>query len=518
MARLRALVATLVLFLAFPHNVRGDNNASAELTKLPSCGLDCFTATVPNTTCSPADLSCVCTDSTFQPLASQCVQSRCTVREAFEIKKIEDEACDRPTRSRKGILLIPLAAEIPAWACPWVHLYSRLTTSNRLEVDDWITIIVGVCGYSFAFTPSNRVNRKLTNCLGSIQRIHGARTIRYVDYSAEYLLICGTAFANTIGTLVGQRSFGVDIWTLDPDALTMSFKLFYVNESLYVVTLCLCKVSILFLYLRMFPSQQFRSAVYGALLLTILPTFVIMFLQIFQCIPIAYIWEGWQKPDYVGYCLNLNHLAFISAGFSIVQDLVILILPLPSLFQLTINIRDKIGLVFIFSLGLFATAISCLRTLYIIKFDRSNTNPTWEYVDLIVWTGLEVAVAVIVACLPAIWVLLKRYVPWLSGSDRSGYIKTPSRTDVDSVGTRRPITKGDIRHMVMLHDNHDGEEDGARAELAPPPSAAHPAKKIRKLPDFGLWYFGYESAKEHRYEHNWVGFIEPLRNQSFLRA
>jgi hypothetical protein len=198
-----------------------------------------------------------------------------------------------------------------------------------------------------------------------------------------------------------------------------------------------------------------------------------MFLQIFQCIPIAYIWEGWQKPDYVGYCLNLNHLTFISTGFSIVQDLVILILPLPSLFQLKINIRDKIGLVFMFSLGLFATAISCLRTLYIIEFDRSNTNPTWEYVDLIIWTGLEVAVAVIVACLPAIWVFLKRSVPCLSGSDRSGYIKTPSRTDVDSIGTRRPITKGDIRHLVMLHDNRDREEDGARAELAPPPSAAH---------------------------------------------
>lgn len=245
------------------------------------------------------------------------------------------------------------------------------------------------------------------------------------------------------------------------------------NGTLYLVTLCLCKVSILFFYLRIFPSQKFRLVVNGALLLTILPTFVIMFLQIFQCIPIAYIWEGWQNPDYVGYCLNLNHLTFISTGFSIVQDLVILILPLPSLFKLNINIRDKIGLVFMFSLGLFATAISCLRTLYIINFDRSNTNPTWEYVDLIVWTGLEVAVTVIVACLPAIWVLLKRSVPWLSGSDRSGYIKTPSKTDVDSVGTRRPITKGDIRHMVMLHDNHDGEEDGARAELAPPPAAAH---------------------------------------------
>ncbi|CAH0044310.1 unnamed protein product [Clonostachys solani] len=393
-------------------------------------------------------------------------------KQVYEINKIEDEACDRPTRSRKGFLLIPLAAEIPAWACPWIQLYSRLTTSNRLEIDDWIVMAVGAL------------------------------------YSAFLVL----------GQYVGQRSFGVDIWTLDPDALTMSFKLFYVNESFYVVTLCLCKVSILFLYLRIFPSQQFRLAVNGALLLTILPTVVIMFLQIFQCIPIAYIWEGWQKPNYVGYCLNLNHLTFISTGFSIVQDLVILILPLPSLFQLNIKIRDKIGLVFMFSLGLFVTAISCLRTLYIIKFDRSNTNPTWEYVDLIVWTGLEVAVTIIVACVPAIWVLLKRSVPWLAGSGGSGYMKTGSGTDIDPVGQKKPITKGDIRHMVLLHDNHDGKEGGAMAELAPPPPAAHSAKKIWKLPDFGLWYFGYESAKEHWYEHDWVAFIELPRKQSFLKA
>ncbi|VUC29823.1 unnamed protein product [Clonostachys rosea] len=427
MARLRAIVTALILFFAFPRRVRGEDDSLAELTKLPSCGLDCFTTSIQNSTCGPTDLSCACSDSTFQTLVSECVQSKCTVREAFEIKKIEDEACDRPTRSRKGFLLIPLAAEIPAWACPWVHIYSRLTTSTRLKVEDWIIVVIGAL------------------------------------YSAFMVL----------GQYVGQRSFGVDIWTLDPDALTMSFKLFYVTESFYIVTLCLCKVFMLLFYLRVFPSQRFHSAVYGVLLFTILPTFVILFLQIFQCIPIAYIWEGWQKPGYVGYCLNINYLAFVSTGFSILQDLAILILPFPSLFQLDITIRAKIGLAFMFSLGLFATAISCLRTLYIIEFDHSNTNPTWEYVDLLVWTGLEVAVAVIIACLPAIWVLLKRSVPWLADSRNNGYIKTSSGTDCDSAGKKKPITKGQIRHMVMLQDNLDGQSDGAMSELAPPPSAAH---------------------------------------------
>lgn len=72
--------------------------------------------------------------------------------------------------------------------------------------------------------PRTEVDHKLTSCVGTVQRIHGTRTIRYVAYSVSHFLTGRTAFAHIIGSLVSQKAFGVDIWTLDPDALTMSFK------------------------------------------------------------------------------------------------------------------------------------------------------------------------------------------------------------------------------------------------------------------------------------------------------
>ena len=57
-----------------------------------------------------------------------------------------------------------------------------------------------------------------------------------------------------------------------------------------------------------------------------------------------------------------------------------------------------------FSLGLFVTVVSCIRFRFVVKFMRS-TNPTWDYTDLLLWSAVEVNVAIIVPCLPAIRLL-----------------------------------------------------------------------------------------------------------------
>ncbi|CAH0046672.1 unnamed protein product [Clonostachys solani] len=77
--------------------------------------------------------------------------------------------------------------------------------------------------------------------------------------------------------------------------------------------------------------------------------------------------------------------------------------------------KEKFGIFVMFSLGIFITITSCIRLQYISRFGLS-VNPTWDYTETIVWTGIELSVSIIVVCLPAMRKLTKRFIPWLAST------------------------------------------------------------------------------------------------------
>ncbi|OIW23035.1 hypothetical protein CONLIGDRAFT_550013, partial [Coniochaeta ligniaria NRRL 30616] len=191
--------------------------------------------------------------------------------------------------------------------------------------------------------------------------------------------------------------------------------LFFIAESMYLAIITLTKISILFFYLRIFPNPGFRAACYIIMTWVSITGIVFLAMQIFQCIPIAYSWEGWKGTYGQHRCVNINTLAFTAAGISIAQDVVILALPLPLLARLQVSWRSKLEVMVMFSLGIFIVITSCIRLRSIVYFARSS-NPTWDYTDALIWTGLEAAVSIIVVSLPAIRVLVTRISPKLLAS------------------------------------------------------------------------------------------------------
>ncbi|KAG7136444.1 hypothetical protein HYQ45_005996 [Verticillium longisporum] len=291
-----------------------------------------------------------------------------------QVARVEAEACQRPVRSRKSDLLVPLIIEVPAWFSVWLRLYSRYSIVHRFEADDWIMLVCVIMNTPFLI----------------------------------------------LGQHIGISCFGVDIWTVDADDLTQCLKLFYIDESFYVICLSLAKLSILCFFLRIFPNRVFRIITYSVMIFIGMSTTVFVFLQIFQCSPIEYNWLGWKGTFGSFRCLNVNTLVYTAAGFSIAQDVIILVLPLPLLFGLNMSWRSKVGIVIMFSLGVFILITSCIRLQYIVHFARS-TNPTWDYTDTLIWTGLEVSVSLLVTSLPAIRMLVNRVVPDVLGTLTSKY-------------------------------------------------------------------------------------------------
>ncbi|KAK9792806.1 putative G-protein coupled receptors family 1 profile domain-containing protein [Seiridium cardinale] len=359
----------------------------------------------------------------FAAAASVCVAMNCSVIDALTVQRVEAEACGVPVRSRRNDFWGLFPVEVITLLCALMRLYSRYADGIAYAWDDYI--MVAILPVWLGFT------------------------------------LCGAIARFT--------AFGVDLYTIsDPNTITSGLKLFYICETFYFVTLGLCKMMVLSFYLRIFPNTKFRLAAYAIMLYVAIFTLVALFLQIFQCFPVASIWEGW-RGDFGEYqCFDVNLMTVVVAANLIGQDVAILLLPLPLLLQLNISWKKRGSIILLFSLGIFVVITSSIRLQYIVIMAKS-TNPTYDYTDVIIWTGLEVDISVIVACLPAIRSYLSGRIKFLastkegSGSPNDNCnstkaTRTPRKTaqmHLSSIAPKR-VMETDHESQIELGDKNMG--------------------------------------------------------------
>lgn len=92
---------------------------------------------------------------------------------------------------------------------------------------------------------------------------------------------------------------------------------------------------------------------------------------IFQCLPVRAAWDYTLRPPPLGTgsakCYSddtFRDLGLVNSAFNLASDVLFAALPVPLIMQLTLNIRVKISLILILSLGWFACAgKSCMYEL-----------------------------------------------------------------------------------------------------------------------------------------------------------
>jgi hypothetical protein len=120
-----------------------------------------------------------------------------------------------------------------------------------------------------------------------------------------------------------------------------------VSQILYVVVQNSTKISILLLFLRIFPDKRFRlitKICIGWIICHATAFFVSVTLQ---CVPPSAIWN----PNIKGKCLNPTAEVFAGAALSIFEDIVIILLPVRELIGLNLTTRKKLAVIFMFALG-----------------------------------------------------------------------------------------------------------------------------------------------------------------------
>ncbi|KAI5361336.1 putative extracellular membrane protein, CFEM [Septoria linicola] len=354
------------------------------LPTLSTCSLQCLVAALPASGCTGlTDTACLCASVPFAEAGATCLAANCTVVESLEARRFSAINCKEPIRDQ-----------------------------------GWLTRNVSWAMFALAtFGTFARVFSRM--------RRFGGTGFGWDDYTillGWLILIPSDAILDVMVT----EGLGQDIWMLpDPNyQISEILKLFYVSEWTYIIELTVTKVSILLLYLRMWPetrpdSRWFRRSC--LLLIGIMTLFVLLCMVVLGlgCQPLEFFWLRWDGI-HQGYCINQNALIFSTAGLTIAFDVACIILPLPRLIALEIPTRKKIAVLVTFALGGFVTICSIIRLRTLVQWGNA-TNVTLYYNPIAIWSNVELNLGVLCACIPATAGLLQRLYSKFTGRKFTTY-------------------------------------------------------------------------------------------------
>ncbi|KAK2736778.1 hypothetical protein FQN57_000550 [Myotisia sp. PD_48] len=201
------------------------------------------------------------------------------------------------------------------------------------------------------------------------------------------------------------------IWDVPVTIVTKSFiKRQFSLQMIIAPTMWATKAAVLALYIRIFSSLRWMRFTCYSLI-------VVLFLFYGSNIVIAAIYclprkgAPWDATAFER-CSSTAVSAVVIGVFAVVADLVIIILPLPTIFGLRLAPDKRLGITIVFMIGFLTVLTSVVSLAYKVKVFLGN-DPTWNGVNVTLATLAEIFGSVIVSCAPAL------YSFWLNFAKKS---------------------------------------------------------------------------------------------------
>ncbi|KAK8066772.1 hypothetical protein PG997_013519, partial [Apiospora hydei] len=225
-----------------------------------------------------------------------------------------------------------------------------------------------------------------------------------------------------LGALINSLGVSIGIGRRELPACFLPEALWY-TALFYHVSLGLVKASILLLYIRMFKSYDtLRRASWIVLAIVGVGMCGVLAVTFTTCVPLRRKWD----KDVDGYC-HPDWPWWAATGFQAGSDVVIFLMPLPTIYKLRLPQRQKLGLVAVFALGLFVCLVAILRIVWVSKTD--DTDFTFSGKAVGEWSCIELNTAIVCASLMVLKPLYHKVHPrrtrLISEDDTPGSYEPP---------------------------------------------------------------------------------------------
>lgn len=223
----------------------------------------------------------------------------------------------------------------------FLRLFSRWRKGLEYGIDDWTSVLALL--FFFILVGIN---------MDMIYKGLGRR--KYFTVQVEYLMDTNNHKTSALWIMWSSqlskryvRIFHVQICNPLKANPYVYIKLILGFQITYMTVLEVTKISVLTMYMRIFPVRQMRISAYTVGFLSLIWSIAMIFISIFRCTPIPKTWNS----SLSGHCVNLLGAAIGSAFPNILSDIVILVLPMPLLWHLQTSVVQKIMLSGVFLLG-----------------------------------------------------------------------------------------------------------------------------------------------------------------------
>lgn len=246
--------------------------------------------------------------------------------------------------------------------------------------------------------------------------------------------------------IIGSAGHALGYHSKPDDTAANSDQIVFLEQCEYVfnimspLALGSIKLSILFLYRRIFRGRVFDVLNWILIALVVLWILSFFLVQVFDCRTRFYM--NWGPFSELQICLSVFHQLLAFCISDVIIDIFILVLPVPLIWMFHMSFDRKLAITSILLLGTFALVAGILRLVVFAKIlEASNTEGGLHILGEIVvddmasvslilfWPMIEMGVALVTACLPTLR-------PLLHGLSESVIQSIRSNLSLSSLGSK----------------------------------------------------------------------------------
>jgi len=212
------------------------------------------------------------------------------------------------------------------------------------------------------------------------------------DYTivVAWALAVGQATVSYIVSVKTWQGYHVyDIPDFSIDERVESAKYDIANQLLYNPILALVKASIVFFLWRLEDRRKvIRWSLIAFFILNLALAISTFVADLCQCTPVSYHWNQYKTNTYdeagnvlvkTGTCINVINFFLITAGLSVLTDILIMIIPAAMVWGLKMNRSKKIAVWAVMSLGWVVVIVGAVRIFLFVYQSRPGfVDPTYS--------------------------------------------------------------------------------------------------------------------------------------------
>ncbi|KAI9036469.1 uncharacterized protein KD926_001812 [Aspergillus affinis] len=285
----------------------------------------------------------------------------------------------------------------------------------------------------------------------------------------DVFIVIGTTltFGLSISSIIAAYyGVGRHIDDIPENDFTPMLKAIWATRIVYITGLLFIRLSLLWFYLRLDQRPLMSWSVYLLIFINVGLSVSSVIVTLASCTPPSKFWNlSGTSP---GKCMDpdAQQIFYEANGIlNIILDILIYIVPMPTLWGVKISNRRKGALFGIFGLGILSIAAGCVRYDFVKKLAH-NKDQYYYLADSLNWCSIECYVAIFCGSAPALQVIIKTYAPRVLGTSNAQKYDSQRNTPGQRYSNRMSTMYKMSRHR-RLETDHGGSQDAIVSAGAP---------------------------------------------------